>query len=189
MVLDEQYATHYYRGDRKPFQNLSEVEDGDVDAVLATLAGGSRRRFGPRYLALRRATEAKARDLFIRAGGRPIRTHPHYFVLGPSPWFAGLYDDPQEVRVPLSELPPEATSFTWTDSITALGLGTGLGVPQPPEPSKRALYRLDQLSLATADTPLPSSGDAYEGYQQQLVDYYVEIQLWTDDPVAQFVSR
>jgi len=184
VVLDEQYATHYYRGDREPFQNLSEVEDGDVDAVLATLAGGSRRRFGPRYLKLRQATEARARDLFIEAGGHPIRNHPHYFVLGRSPWFAGLYDDPHDVRVLLSELPPEATSFTWTDSITALGLGTHLGVPQPAEPGKRALYRLDQLGLSTADFPVPSSGDAYEGYQQQLLDHYVEIQLWTDEPVA-----
>jgi len=33
----------------------------------------------------------------------------------------------------LSELPPEATSFTWTDCITALGLGIDLGVPQPAE--------------------------------------------------------
>jgi hypothetical protein len=78
VVLGERFATHYYRGDREPFQNLSEVEDGDVDAVLATLAGGSRRHFGPRYIALRRATEARARDLFIEAGGHPIRSHPHY---------------------------------------------------------------------------------------------------------------
>lgn len=131
------FVTHYHRADRRPFQSLSEVPDGDLDAVLANLVAGSRRRFGPRYLPLRRATELRARELFIRAGGQPVRQHPHYFVLGESPWFAGLYDDPREVRVPLDRLPVESTSFTWVDSITALGLGRGAGVPQPIEPWKR----------------------------------------------------
>lgn len=176
--MSEAYATHYYRGDRKPFQNLSEVDDRELDAVLATLAEGSRRRFGPRYVPLRRATEARARDLFLQLGGKPVRRYPHYFVLGSSPWFAGLYDTPREVRISLSDLPPEATSFTWTDSITALGLGVDLGVPQPPEPWKRELYRLDQLDLTQAGSLPSASGRGYEGYQQQLLDHYIEIQLW-----------
>lgn len=187
--MSEAYATHYYRGDRQPFRNLSEVDDSKLDAVLATLAKGSRRRFGPQYLPLRRATEARARDLFLQAGGQPVRRYPHYFVLGSSPWFAGLYDAPREVRILLSDLPPEATSFTWTDSITTLGLGVDLGVPQPAEPWKRGLYRLDQLDLTSA-TSLPSaSGQSYEGYQQRLLDHYVEIQLWADEPIRPFMSR
>lgn len=185
MTSGARYATHYHRGDRRPFQSLSALDDRDVDAVLATLAGGSRRRFGPRYLALRRATEAKARDLFTKVGGRPLRRHPHYFVLGRSPWFAGLYDDPREMRIALADLPPAATSFTWTDSIGALGLGHHLGVPSPVEAWKRLLHPLDQLDLAVADSLASSAEeDDYEGYQQRLVDQYVEIQLWTDEPVA-----
>ena len=187
--MSEAYATHYYRGDRQPFQNLSEVDDSELDAVLATLTQGSRRRFGPRYLPLRRATEARARDLFLQAGGQPVRRYPHYFVLGSSPWFAGLYDALREVRILLSDLPPEATSFTWTDSITALGLGVDLGVPQPTEPWKRELYRLDQLDLTYAASLPSTSGHSYEDYQQQLLDHYVEIQLWTDEPVRPFTSN
>ncbi|GAB2591500.1 hypothetical protein [Microlunatus antarcticus] len=186
--MSEAYVTHYYRGDRQPFRNLSEVDDGDLDAVLATLADGSRRRFGPRYLPLRRATEVRARDLFVQAGGKPVRRYPHYFVLGSSPWFAGLYDPPREVKILLGDLPPEATSFTWTDSITALGLGVDLGVPQPAEPWKRKLYRLDQLDLTFASSLPSASGQSYEGYQQRLLDRYVEIQLWTDEPIRPFMS-
>jgi hypothetical protein len=128
VTADHRFATHYYRADRLPFQSLSELNDTDVETVLAGLVSGSRRRFGSRYLALRRATEAKARELFANAGGRPVRQHPHYLVLGHSSWFAGLYDEPREIRIPLHELPPAATSFTWVDSITALGLGLDLGV-------------------------------------------------------------
>lgn len=187
--MSEPYATHYYRADRRPFQNLSEVDDRELDAVLATLAEGSRRRFGPRYVPLRRATEARARELFVQAGGRPVRRYPHYLVLGSSHWFAGLYDEACEVRVPLRDLPPGVTSFTWTDSITALGLGTDLGVPQPVEPWKRGLYRLDQLDLTATAALTPTAEQDYEGYQQRLLDHYVEIQLWADEPVAAFVAR
>jgi len=188
VVFGERYATHYYRGDRRPFQSLSEVGEGDLAIVLAGLAGGSRRRFGPHYLPLRRATEAHARDLFIAAGGQPERPHPHYFVLGQSSWFRGLYDDPREVRIRLSQLGSDITSFTWTDSITALGLGQRLGVPQPAEEWKRRLYRLDQLDLAVADALVVEATDGYEGHQTQLLDFYVEIQLWADHPVAHYLS-
>jgi hypothetical protein len=189
MPMSEPYATHYYRRDRQPFLNLSEVDDSELEAVLSTLAEGSRRRFGPRYVPLRRATEARARDLFARSGGQPVRRHPHYFVLGSSPWFAGLYDAPCEVRLLLSALPPEVTSFTWTDSITALGLGADLGVPQPAESWKRDIYRLDQLDLTLAEALARTGGQDYEDYQQRLLDHYVEIQLWADEPVRPFVSR
>lgn len=188
MPTSDQYATHYYRGDRRPFQNLSDVDDTDLEVVLASLSEGSRRRFGPRYLPLRRATEARARDLFLQAGGRPLRQHPHYFVLGESPWFAGLYDHPRAVTIPLDDLPAQVTSFTWTDSITALGLGTHLGVPQPAEPWKRQVYPLDQLDLTVAHAPDSADEQAYEGYQQRLLDHYIEIQLWADEPVRHHLS-
>lgn len=189
VTADGRFVTHYHRADRRPFLNLGEVDDADVEAVLTGLVAGSRRRFGPRYLALRRATEARARELFVQAGGRPVRPHPHYFVLGESPWFAGLYDEPREVRVPLDRLPVEATSFTWVDSVTALGLGRDLGVPQPAEPERRRLHRIDELDLDVVDA-LPGHGpDGYEGYQRRLLEGYVEVQLWSDEPVARYLAR
>lgn len=185
---NNQFVTHYYRGDRRPFLNLSDVPAAAVDDVLKELAAlnGSRRRFGPRYLDLRRQTEAKARQLFVSAGGHPVRRHPHYFVLGESPWFAGLYDDAREVRLSLSDLPPDATSFTYVDSITALGLGRHLGVPCPSETWKQRIYRLDQLDSQRLAEPEQHRFDGpadYRGHQFELVDFYVEIQLWIDDPI------
>lgn len=117
------FATHYHRADRRPFQSLSDLPDTDVEAVLPSLEAGSWRRFGLAYTALRRDTETAAREAFIAAGGQLVLQSPHYFVLGESDWFASLYDKPRQVRIPLTKLPPTATSFTWTDSITALGLG------------------------------------------------------------------
>jgi hypothetical protein len=189
------YVTHYHRSDRPPFLSLSDVTPGRLEPVLAGLAGTasspapSRRRFGPRYLPLRLATEARARELFLAAGGRPERDHPHYFVLGESAWFAGLYDDVREVRLPLAALPAPVTSFTCSDSITALGLGESLGVPPPRPGSCRALHRWDEREgvLGSQDTSGPPAAIApgsYAGYQQRPLDCYVEVQLWSDAPVA-----
>lgn len=110
-------------------------------------------------------------------------------MVGESPWFAGLYDHPREIRIPLDRLPPASTSFTWVDSITALGLGTDLGVPQPSEAWKRQVYSTDQLAEASAEAAASSVEPAdYEGHQWRLVDQYVEVQLWSDGPVRPYLG-
>jgi hypothetical protein len=105
--------TRYYRAGRSPFLNLSDLGEPELSVVWTQLAtpahqAMSSRWFGPRFMALRRATELQARDLSIAAGGTPQRSSPHYFVLGSSDWFAGPYRDVAEVRLPLPALPPEA---------------------------------------------------------------------------------
>ena len=67
-------VTHYYLAGRRPFLSLSELANAELDAVLADLSmlrdgGRQHRPFGPRYMHLRRLTEARLRELFIAAGG------------------------------------------------------------------------------------------------------------------------
>ena len=186
------FVTHYYRADRRPFLNLSDLDGEQLASVLAELATPedrtlSERRFGRRYMDLRRATEARARDLFIAAGGRPERTTPHYFVLGTSAWFAGLYRDVAAIRLPVADLPPSVTTATYGDSISAMGLGVPLGLPEPEAHAGR-LYRIEEVEDLVAryglpdDTP-PKGRDGYTGHQHQRVDAYIEVQLWSDEPV------
>lgn len=89
------FVTHYHRADRAPFLSLSDLTETEARAVTTDLAqaGGSERRFGPRYHQLRRDTERLLRERFIARGGQPQRRSPHYFVLGESGWFRGLYRD------------------------------------------------------------------------------------------------
>ncbi len=155
MSLGPTFVTHYHRAGRSPFLNLSDLPEEQLTLVLAALArpgeqAVSARRFGPQYMALRRATEAQLRERFAAAGGRPQRRAPHYFTLGESDWFAGLYLDAGRVRLPLSALPPDATSVTYADSITAIGLGVPLGLPAPDPDHAGRVYRLDELDELTA---------------------------------------
>lgn len=89
------FVTHYHPALRPPFLNLSDLPEPELTTVLHELdapteRARSERRFGPRYVSLRRATEGELRAMFIEAGGKPARAVPHYFVLGASSWFRGL---------------------------------------------------------------------------------------------------
>lgn len=172
------FVTHYHLPDRRPFLNLSDSTEQELAAALADLEQPaqqalSSRRFGPKYMALRRATEQRARDLFIAAGGDPQRASPHYFVLGSSDWFAGLYRDAAEVRDPLTALPAQSTSLTYADSITALGVGIAMGLPAPDPDLADRIYRLDELEqlvgrLGLPKGAAPANQHQYAGHQHGL---------------------
>lgn len=182
MVSVPDEVRHYWRRARGPFLNLSDLSDVELADVMEHLMSGHatglhRRAFGRRYMELRRRTEARMRRLFIEAGGRPERESPHYFVLGESRWFAGLADDMEEVVLPLAALPDEATSITYPDSFTAMGL-----VPQP---YHERVFRLSDLEALVEQYGLPADPmDGYEGYEQRPFEMYIEVQLWSDEPVA-----
>jgi hypothetical protein len=180
------YVTHYYVAGRPPFLNVSELTDPEWEIMGRELeaersAGRSSRVFGRRYLELRRATEAKLRDLFVAAGGQPERAAPHYFVLGSSAWFRGLAQEMQEVRVPLDALPDNATSMTIPDSMTSMGLGGDFGLPVENRPHHDRVFRLSEIPEAVQEFGLPEDepGD-YADYQHRSFEFYAEVQVWSD---------
>jgi hypothetical protein len=184
------YVTHYFLLGRQPFLNLSELADPEWDAMQQVLeaeraTGSSSRVFGRRYLELRRATEARLRDLFVAAGGAPERDVPHYFVLGSSAWFRGLAHDMQEVVIPLSALPESATSMTIPDSVISMGLGSEYGIPVEPKPHHGRVFLHSEFGDAVQTFGLPEDrpGD-YIDYQHQSFEFYAEVQVWSDAILA-----
>jgi hypothetical protein len=189
------FVTHYYLPGRPPFLSLSELGDAELAAVLADLsalrgAGKQHRPFGPRYMELRRCTEMRLRDLFAAAGGRPQRRWPRYFVLGDSPWYAGLAENMQRIQLPLSALPPGQTTITYPDSFTAMGCG--LGPRQPLRPCHRRVFLLGELPGLVEHTGIPDpSGSGWDGRYQRWTtwpaDAYIEVQLWSDEPIRAYL--
>lgn len=190
IVLPE-VVTHYYLPGRQPFLSLSELGDAELDAVLADLSmlretGTQHRPFGPRYMALRRLTEARLHELFIAAGGQPERPAPHYFVLGESPWYRGLATNMAQVQLPLSALPPTQTSITYPDSFTAMGLGMQFGIGREPRPYHQRVFLLGELPGLVEQFGIPDpvwDGD-YQEWASWPADAYIEVQLWTDEPIV-----
>jgi hypothetical protein len=182
------FITHYHLPDRQPFLNLSDLDETALTAVLADLhatatSGRSQRRFGPRYMRLRRATERLMRDRFIERGGRPTRRSPHYFVLGESPWFRGLYQDAAEIRIPLARLPSEQVSFTYPDSVTSMGLLAEFGIELPVRPHHGIVFRIEELRDVITRYGLPEGQEpvSYDGHQFEEFEHYIEVQVWTDE--------
>jgi hypothetical protein len=137
---------------------------------------------------LRRLTEERLRDLFEERGGVAERAAPHYFVLGSSEWYRGLADDMEEIRLPLSSLPATATSFTYPDSFTAMGFGADFGIPYEPREHHGKVFLLDELDEVIGKHGLPPDdpSDGYEGYEKRPFEKYVEVQLWSDEPIQRF---
>ncbi len=180
------YVTHYFVAGRPPFLNVSELTDAAWEVTRPVLEserteGSSFRVFGRRYLELRRATEAKLRDLFIAAGGKPERRAPHYFVLGSSEWFRGLAEDMQELVIPLAALPDTATSMTIPDSMTAMGLGGDFGIPVESKPHHGRVFLRSEFASAVEKFGIPEGQPGnYVGYQHRSFEFYAEVQVWSD---------
>jgi hypothetical protein len=190
------FVTHYHLPGTAPFLNLSVLGDDDLALVLSALdrrreAGEHQRVFGGRYMELRRRTEEAMYDLFREVGGAPQRTAPHYFVLGVSRWYRGLAPGMQAVTVPLSELPSEVTSFTYPDSFTAMGLIAEYGLPYEPRPYHLRVFRLEELTHIVGVHGLPRDEEPleYAGYERAQFEKYIEVQVWSDEPVRQFLAH
>jgi hypothetical protein len=188
-------VTHYYLAGRRPFLSLSELGETELAAVLADLSvlrrdGRHHRPFGPRYMKLRRRTEARLRELFIAAGGRPERPAPHYFVLGDSPWYEGLGENMQRVQVLLSALPADQTSITYPDSFTAMALGTTCGFGYQARPYHGRVFLLGELPglVEQFGIPDPRWDGRYQSWTTWPAEAYIEVQLWSDDPIRGFLT-
>jgi hypothetical protein len=190
------FVTHYYLAGRRPFLSLSDLGDTELAVVLAGLralrqAGKQHRPFGPRYMELRRHTETRLRELFVAAGGEPERPTPHYFVLGGSPWYEGLAEDMQRIELPLSALQPGQTSITYPDSFTAMQAKTASRPDQQSRPYHERVFLLGELPglVERFGIPDPSWGGQYQAWTTWPAEAYIEVQLWTDEPIRAHLSR
>ena len=99
----------------------------------------------------------------------------------------------RSVVLDLADLPPALTSVTYPDSFTAMGLGPDYGLPHEPRPYHERVYRLEELPdlLALHGLPADATAEAdtgngrhhYTGYPHRSFEMYIEVQLWSDEPL------
>lgn len=191
------FITHYHPIEDPPFQNLSDASEDELPVIMGRLSqrreAGSKRIFGRVYMDFRRKTEAKLRDLFEKAGGKPERNAPHYFVLGTSDWFAKLYPKASSVQLPLSAIPAEVISFTYPDSAVSMRLGPNFGLPPDPQrPYHEKVFRIGELEEIIGRYGLPSDNSddsAYVDYHLHEFERYIEVQVWADAPIGMLLER
>ncbi len=140
---------------------------------------------------MRRVAEDRLHEMFVASGGRPERRTPHYFVLGESPWFRGLASDMAELRLPIDLLPEDQTTVTWGDSFGAMLVSRDFGLDYQPRPYHGQLFRLADIPTLIDEFGFHvAEADGYEGLPEgrpttDAVEPFIEVQLWSDEPVQE----
>lgn len=183
-ALIPDFLTHYYR--EHPFRSLTELSPESMDEILVRLGETRqlpRRLRTPSYFENRRRVEKIMYEQFLSKGGRPERRHPHYAILGESEIWAGI--EPRLVRFPLSEIPVDQISFTYTDSMVSFIDCDLRGNPVPRKPTYGLIYRVDELRNLFDRFGWP--GDRWKFEPDWQHDCYVEAQIWSETPLRQYM--
>jgi hypothetical protein len=180
MMTDETrlpgFLCHYFEAASGPFRSLSDLPIPEAEAVQEQIRKDSNRfasRRSADYLSIRRGLEDQIRQLFIAKGGEPVRTTPHYMILGDCPWLQTWYVEGCEIRIALECFNPSAVSFTYGDSFPAMRFNDG-------RPYRGQVYTIHELPELVCCHGLPQiwNSDGKLGPER-----YIEAQVWEDEPV------
>jgi hypothetical protein len=174
------FLSHYYEATIGPFVNLSDLPPNQAETQLAQIRQRGETFASQRsvdYLGVRRELEARVRKLFLQKGGRPVRRHPHYMILGACPWGLSWYVSARELRISLDEFSPDTISFTYGDTFPAIRFQDG-------QPYRGQVFRLDELPGLVLQFGLPQSWNANGEHGP---DRYIEAQIWDDAPLKKYL--
>lgn len=173
---------HYYEASIGPFVNLSDLTIEEAERIQAAIRKEGKIFASKRaddYHTVRRELEDKVRTLFIKKGGKPKRQRPHYMTLGSCNWLKEWYLDGQELCVPLEMFKPESISFTYGDTFPAMRY-------QDEKQYRGKVYTLDEIVHVIRLYGLPQE---WNSNGKLGPERYVEVQVWDDEPLLNFIGR
>ena len=179
MIEQNIYLYHYYEEKVGPFRNLSVLSPNEVDQIMNRLKKEGKVFASQRsddYLNIRRELEAKAREMFIRKGGRPVKVYPHYMTLGECEWIKEWYKQGEELKIHIDELDPEHISFTYGDLFPTMRFKDG-------KPYREELYTKQEIIKIIEEYGLPQewNKDGKNGPER-----YIEVQIWDDKDLMKY---
>ena len=186
MAMHPTFLTHYYYD--APFRTITDLPTREMVRVISKLHSTRslpRRLMRPIYFMERRRYERKMHEQFLTKGGKPRRRNPHYMVLGES----DIWEREQlhSIHIPLSDIPSDLISFTYTDSWYSY---VDFDLNRRPIPRKRpyeVVYRTDELGDLFNKHGWP--GNRRHTDPNYKHDYYVEAQVWADEPLLPFKQK
>lgn len=172
---------HYYDNSTGPFRNLSDLPVSEAEAVLLAIRRSNKgfaSQRTPDYFEIRRGLESEAREMFIRKGGKPVRAYPHYLTLGECPWLLGWYPHGKQLRISVDIFDPDTLSFTYGDLFPTMRVRDG-------KRYRGMLYTLDEIGRLVEELGLPQewNPDGLRGPER-----YIEVQVWDDKPLSEFIK-
>lgn len=97
----------------------------------------------------------------------------------------------ERVQLPLPALPPGQTSITYPDSFTAMAAGTSPGPGWQPGPCHGRVFLLGEMPglFERFGVPDPRWDGRYQAWITWPADAYIEVQLWSDEPIRAHMAR
>jgi hypothetical protein len=182
MKLPAEVITHNYDPDRGACRNICDLPDAEASKILDEIRRSGLRSIKPDYLQRRRLTEEwLGRERFRKLG--PTRLErPVYFFLGN---FADGTDPSRlmSLVLPLREFPPEALTFTYSDSMASLPIATRDELRLYRKPYHGQVFTLDEIKSAIDEWGMP--GDRWKSDLTMKYDRFIEVQVWDDRPIRQ----
>jgi hypothetical protein len=167
------YLCHYFETRIGPFVNLSDLPLEKSERILNLIRRKGTTFASQRaqdYLQVRRQLEDTIRAAFIAKGGQPIRTRPHYMVLGSCPWLLDWYEQGCELSITLDRFRAGTLSFTYGDTFPAIRCQDG-------KPYRQQVYTLAELPELVVRYGLPQDWNSDGSLGP---DRYIEAQVWDE---------
>lgn len=83
------------------------------------------------------------------------------------------------------------TSVTYPDSFVSMRLGANYGLPpEPQKPFHERAYLLSDIPALIDAYGMPPDVDGadYANYAHEPLEKFIEVQLWSDDPVREYLE-
>lgn len=177
--------THYYHKDDYPFQSLLCLSEEEALRAISNLdhrTGLVYRRFKDPigYLKRRQATESWLRYEFIRKGGKPASTYPHYFVVEQATWIEEGYDgQSNKLQVPISTFNPELVSFTYPDSMVSYWLLSQADKVYYHPEYHGQVFLFDEIIEIIGKFGIPN--EEWRTEETRKYDLFIEAQVWNSN--------
>ncbi|MCM3038722.1 hypothetical protein M3201_03270 [Paenibacillus motobuensis] len=171
---------HYYEKKIGPFKNLSKLSMDDATKISNQIKKKGAVFASQRnddYLMIRRKLERKARDIFIKKGGKPINAFPHYMTLGACNWLQTWYMEPGIITIDWNEVSKQSMSFTYGDLFPTMRY--------PDEkPYRKQVYTKDEIVRVIDQFGLPQdwNSDGDKGPER-----YIEVQIWDEQIIQKYL--
>lgn len=172
------YLYHYFEKSAGAFNNLSELDIEEAQAIQSKLNGVFASQRNADYLYRRKDLEQLVRRLFVQKGGKPERKTPYYMVVGACPWLSSWYKDSGFVKIPISDFDLTTLSFTYGDMFPTFS-----DKVHDDFEYRKNVYTYDEILLMIEKYGLPQEKYSNPIFAQPA---YVEVQVWSDNPIIRY---
>jgi len=190
LAENSKYLYHYYEKSQPPFRTLISLPFEDAKKIVSSWKGVTE-AWVNYFLKLRYERDQTLHEKFTAIGGKPVRTAPIYFTLGPNEGMKTWFDDVDWIKIPISKFDLKTVSFSYGDSFAVFNTELNTGE----EWWEKVFYYDDILNLVDKygfpeDPPYHMGKRIFpEGKHINHCLKFVEAHVWSDHALDKYCMK